>query len=174
LPQNQAKTQVIPEISGIPSCGEENERSGETGMMDRIAIFGLWLSGISFALFALSLLLHLFRRAPSRGGVGAGDVAPYGAAADLGRIFEAFSKLADSLNHSSPVVLTLMASIIFFALSLLCAGLGATKQREDNHDEDKRSKVLTESQACIFASFDTGKHEFSKAVIDQRSQDSEG
>ena len=146
-------------------------------MMDRLVAFGLYLSGISFALFVLSLLvslwINLFPRAPAGGAGGAGDVEQEGAVGDAAKLFEAFSKLADSLNHSSPVVLSLMASIIFFALALLGAGLGATKQKDDKKEE-KKTKISMATEVCVFAPFETGKHELSKAVIDQLDRDSDG
>jgi len=137
-------------------------------MMHSIVVFGLWLSGIAFGLFVVSLLVHLFWRSPAGGG--AGETEQQGAS-DLAKLFEAFAKLADSLNHSSPVVLSLMASIIFFALALLAAGLDSAKPEDKKGGDDKKTKVSMSTQVCVFSPFDTGKHELSTAVLNQITQD---
>ena len=148
-------------------------------MMNHVVVFGLWLSGISFALFVVSLLVNLFRQKTVVPTGGAGDVEQQGAPADVAKLFEAFSKLADSLNHSSPVVLSLMASIIFFVLSLLGAGLGAgvgggtRPQNGTSTDEGKKSDVSLATQVCVFSPFDVGKHELSEAIHSELNRDSE-
>lgn len=143
-------------------------------MMDRLVVFGLVLSGISFLMFIVSLLVHLFHRPTPAQGAGLGEeTKQQGGITDLAKLFEAFSKLADSLNHSSPVVISLMASIIFFALALLGAGLGATKQKEDKGDEDKKSKVSMSTSVCVFSPFDVGKHELSEAVVAELNRSSD-
>jgi hypothetical protein len=138
-------------------------------MMHIVVIFGLSLSGVSFILFIVSLVIHLFGPRSRKGG-GAGDTEQQGAG-EFAKLFEAFAKLADSLNHSSPVVLSLMASIIFFALALLAESLDSARPKEGNSGEEKKATVSMATLVCVFSPFDTGKHELSRAVVKQLTLD---
>jgi len=139
-------------------------------MMHGIVIFGLTLSAISFALFFVALLVHLFRTGPQKAGA---EMTEQQGDGGLAQLFEGFAKLADSLNHSSPVVLSLMASIIFFALSLLAVTLDSTKHDDVPRKDDAKNTISMSTQQCVFGPFDPGTHELSKVIFDQLTLDAD-
>lgn len=146
-------------------------------MMQYVAITGLWLSGIAFALFVISLLLHLFRPKPSQGRAsgGAGNTEQEGLGPEqFAKLFESFAKLADSLNHAGPVVLSLVASIIFFVLALLAASMQSFKSSGESDHKDKKddkAALSMSTEVCVLYQFDPGNHQLGKAGLDQLKQD---
>jgi hypothetical protein len=145
-------------------------------MMQNLYIMGLWLSGIAFALFVISLLLQLFRAKPpqARVSVGAGNTQQEGLGPEeFAKLFEALAKLADSLNHAGPVVISLIASIIFFILAMLAAMPSVKSSGDSDHKDKKDDKVALSmlTEACVLYPFDPGEHQLIKAGLNQLKQD---
>jgi len=139
-------------------------------LIHHLATVGLWMSGISFVLFVIAVLLQLFRGKGRGGAGGAGAAAEQEGADSLAKLMEAFAKLADSLNHSGPVVLTLMAAIIFFVLALLAAGVGTIKGETTDTGPSPAKATKQTTEVCVLYPFAVGEHQLGPEGLGRLAQ----
>lgn len=147
-------------------------------MIQTVATVGFWMSGIAFVLFVVVLLYQVFGPKPGvEAAGGAGDAAEQeGADAEsFAKLIEAFAKLADSLNHAGPVVLLLMASIIFFVLALLAASLGTLKgETTGTPAPGPKTQSSPATSVCVVYAFDVGRHELGPEGLSHLKQTPDG
>ena len=95
-------------------------------MLDVVSQVCLVLSGLCFLLYALQVIVRLWR-APSTAELRrAAPTDPAAATAiDLAKLIEAFAKLADSLEKAGPLTGALIGSMFFAVLAALAAGFGS-------------------------------------------------
>jgi hypothetical protein len=89
-------------------------------MLPTIAFGCFWLSVVSCILFAISVLIGVFRRPGTAGGGLAGG-RQEGAEEGWAKLAEAVAKLVDSLNKSGPTTLSIISSFVFMILSIIAA-----------------------------------------------------
>lgn len=136
-----------------------------------LCVVALCCSGLSFAVFLWALIAHLLGPKPpaaARPAGGIGNTEQQALTAEsLAKLMEAFSKLTDSLNHAAPMVVALMASIIFFVLAMLAAAEGSLKSEAPPNPPKPASSM---APPCFLYPFDPGRHQAGTNGLDHLQQ----
>jgi hypothetical protein len=95
-------------------------------MLNIAAAVSLFFAAICFFLFVYQVLVRRVRLTspadPNRQeGDRADQVRPFGTAADLAKLIEAFAKLAESLEKTGPLAMSMFGAMFFMVLA---AGFG--------------------------------------------------
>lgn len=93
-------------------------------MLTAIAIMSSVFATISFALFIYQVIARRTRVTRQIEGDRAEDARQHGAIGDTAKLIEAFAKLADSLEKTGPLAMSMFGAMFFTVLAMLAAGLG--------------------------------------------------
>lgn len=93
-------------------------------MLTAIAIMSSVFAVISFVLFIYQVIARRWRVTQQIEGDRAEDARQHGAIGDMAKLIEAFAKLADSLEKTGPLAMSMFGAMFFTVVAMLAAGLG--------------------------------------------------
>lgn len=98
-------------------------------MLNLVAAVSVSFAVICFLLFVYQVLTRrVLVTSPAHKDAPAGDradqVRPFGTAADMAKLIEAFAKLADSLEKTGPLAMSMFGAMFFMVVAVLAAGFG--------------------------------------------------
>ena len=93
-------------------------------VLNGIAILCSVFAIISFAVFVYQVFARRGRVTRQIEGDRAEDARQHGTIGDMAKLIEAFAKLADSLEKTGPLAMSMFGAMFFTVLAMLAAGFG--------------------------------------------------
>jgi hypothetical protein len=127
-------------------------------MMGLVVIVASVLAVLSFCVFVWLLLKRPSAEpvSPAPGGIGGAE--PHGAVADVAKVIEAMKGLSDSFRRAGPMVMAIIASLLFALIALFAAALDRYLPRAEDAKKSAAVRLNTSPLTCVLSGFDPGVH----------------